>query len=318
MQTDPRRRIREARTAVYRLYDAEERLLYVGITMTLKQRFADHRHQKFWWHLVKRRDVRWYDDRSAAEAVEAEAIQTENPKYDGTSRIPNWVRARHLRPKDPFWRPVAESVLAHIQDGTYPVGSPLPSPRALASLYEVSESSTGYALSVLSSARVVGPRPQHVVRPFSDHRPLRGSDATAADEHDKDGLPSSYGTGLHSAVHNVPLAATTPAHQRSPGVSFREASNGMEAAVSDPLRRDDALVDADTLPPPRIRQQLRIAANLTQAEVAEALGVQRLAIVRWEAGQTQPHRSNRLKYAEFLRGLAKEHPEVAQGGPRED
>ncbi|MFG2841113.1 MULTISPECIES: helix-turn-helix transcriptional regulator [Streptomyces] len=88
--------------------------------------------------------------------------------------------------------------------------------------------------------------------------------------------------------------------------------------MSDPLRRDDALVDADTLPPPHIRRQLRIAANLTQAEVAEAIGVKRLAIVGWEAGHTQPHRSNRLKYAEFLRGLAKEHPTVAQGGPRED
>ncbi|MFE6270451.1 helix-turn-helix transcriptional regulator [Streptomyces goshikiensis] len=88
--------------------------------------------------------------------------------------------------------------------------------------------------------------------------------------------------------------------------------------MSDPLRRDDALVDADTLPPPHIRRQLRIAANLTQEEVAEALGVRRLAVVGWEAGRTQPHRSNRLKYAELLRGLAKEHPAVAQGGPRED
>ncbi|WP_443067521.1 GIY-YIG nuclease family protein [Streptomyces sp. NBC_01426] len=38
---------------MYRLYDAEGRLLYVGITMNLQQRLADHRRQKFWWHLVK-------------------------------------------------------------------------------------------------------------------------------------------------------------------------------------------------------------------------------------------------------------------------
>ncbi|MDV5143195.1 helix-turn-helix transcriptional regulator [Streptomyces sp. SBC-4] len=84
--------------------------------------------------------------------------------------------------------------------------------------------------------------------------------------------------------------------------------------MSDPLRRVDALVDADTLPPPHVRQQLRVAANLTQAEIAEAIGVKRLAVVRWEAGLTQPHRGNRLKYAELLRRLAKEHPAVAQGG----
>lgn len=88
--------------------------------------------------------------------------------------------------------------------------------------------------------------------------------------------------------------------------------------MSDPMRRHDALVDADTLPPPDIRQKLRIAANLTQSEVAELMGVKRLAIVRWEAGLSQPHRNNRLKYAEFLRGLAEEHPTVAEGGPRED
>ncbi|MFD3762092.1 GIY-YIG nuclease family protein [Streptomyces sp. NPDC058622] len=42
-----------APTAVYRLYDAEERLLYVGITMNVKQRFADHQRLKFWWHLLR-------------------------------------------------------------------------------------------------------------------------------------------------------------------------------------------------------------------------------------------------------------------------
>ncbi|MFF8604055.1 helix-turn-helix transcriptional regulator [Streptomyces sp. NPDC015232] len=83
--------------------------------------------------------------------------------------------------------------------------------------------------------------------------------------------------------------------------------------MSDPLHRSDALVDADTLPPPRVRQQLRVAANLTQAEVAEVIGVKRVAVARWEAGLTQPHRGNRLKYAELLRRLAKEHPAVAQG-----
>ncbi|MFJ8017403.1 helix-turn-helix transcriptional regulator [Streptomyces sp. NPDC096339] len=78
-------------------------------------------------------------------------------------------------------------------------------------------------------------------------------------------------------------------------------------------RRLGALVDvdADTLPTPRVRQQLRVAAGLTQAEVADAIGVQRLAVARWEAGQTQPHRGNRLKYADFLRQLASKHPDAA-------
>ncbi|MFD8937916.1 helix-turn-helix transcriptional regulator [Streptomyces sp. NPDC059578] len=85
--------------------------------------------------------------------------------------------------------------------------------------------------------------------------------------------------------------------------------------MSDPLRRSDALVDADTLPPPRVRQQLRLAAGFTQADVAEAIGVKRVAVARWEAGLTQPHRNNRLRYAQFLRRLAEEHPAVAQEVP---
>ncbi|MEU2743704.1 helix-turn-helix transcriptional regulator, partial [Streptomyces sp. NPDC007095] len=32
------------------------------------------------------------------------------------------------------------------------------------------------------------------------------------------------------------------------------------------------------------RQQLRLAAGLTQTEVAEAIGVKRLAVAQWEAG----------------------------------
>ncbi|MFB7076485.1 helix-turn-helix domain-containing protein [Streptomyces sp. NPDC056308] len=81
--------------------------------------------------------------------------------------------------------------------------------------------------------------------------------------------------------------------------------------MSDPLRRIDALVDEDTLPTPQVRQHLRRAAGLTQTEVANAIGVKRLAIARWEAGLAQPHRGNRRAYAHFLRRLAAKYPDAA-------
>lgn len=84
--------------------------------------------------------------------------------------------------------------------------------------------------------------------------------------------------------------------------------------MSDPLRRVDALVE-DTLPQPNVRQQLRLAAGLTQAEVADAIGVQRVAVARWEAGLTQPHRGNRLAYARLLRRLAEKYPAAAVEEP---
>ncbi|MER6058915.1 helix-turn-helix domain-containing protein [Streptomyces albidoflavus] len=87
--------------------------------------------------------------------------------------------------------------------------------------------------------------------------------------------------------------------------------------MSDPLRRVDALVDDDTLPAPEVRQRLRVTAGLTQAEVADAIGVKRVAVARWEAGLTKPHRGNRLKYAHFLHRLAEKHPAALQEVPDE-
>ncbi|MFJ7209490.1 helix-turn-helix transcriptional regulator [Streptomyces sp. NPDC098789] len=81
--------------------------------------------------------------------------------------------------------------------------------------------------------------------------------------------------------------------------------------MSDPLRRIDALVEEGTLPTLKVRQQLRLAAGLTQTEVAEAIGVKRLAVAQWEAGRAQPHRGNRRAYAHFLRQLAVKYPAAA-------
>lgn len=81
--------------------------------------------------------------------------------------------------------------------------------------------------------------------------------------------------------------------------------------MSDPLRRVEALVEEDTLPTLKVRQQLRLAAGLTQTEVAEAIGVKRLAVAQWEAGRAQPHRGNRRAYAHFLRKLAVKYPGAA-------
>ncbi|MFD0033021.1 helix-turn-helix domain-containing protein [Streptomyces sp. NPDC127172] len=81
---------------------------------------------------------------------------------------------------------------------------------------------------------------------------------------------------------------------------------------ADPIQRVDALLD-DMLPPPHVRQQLRRAAGLTQLEVAEAVGVKRLAVARWELGETHPRRPHRGVYLHLLRRLAARHPEAAAG-----
>jgi predicted GIY-YIG superfamily endonuclease len=70
------------RTAVYRFYDAADRLLYVGMTENPAVRFTSHESLKPWWPDVARQTINWYDTREEADAVETEAIRTERAVHN--------------------------------------------------------------------------------------------------------------------------------------------------------------------------------------------------------------------------------------------
>ncbi|MFI2761350.1 type II toxin-antitoxin system prevent-host-death family antitoxin [Streptomyces echinatus] len=72
------------RTALYRLYDADGTLLYIGISHDPNARFEQHAKLKDWWPLVAQREVEWFDDRPTAATAEAEAIRSEDPEHNGT------------------------------------------------------------------------------------------------------------------------------------------------------------------------------------------------------------------------------------------
>lgn len=69
------------RTALYRCFDADDELLYVGISKDPAERWKQHRGSA-WWRHVTMRTVEWYDDRAAAERAERKAIQSEGPRYN--------------------------------------------------------------------------------------------------------------------------------------------------------------------------------------------------------------------------------------------
>ena len=69
------------RTCVYRCYDAAERLLYVGISMSLEGRLTKHRRTA-WWPEVAEITVQWFDGREAAKAAERAAIRDEAPLHN--------------------------------------------------------------------------------------------------------------------------------------------------------------------------------------------------------------------------------------------
>lgn len=74
--------VHPGRTALYRLFDAEERLLYIGITHNLKERFYQHSTTRPWWSSVANQRIEWLDTRVEAEASERAAIRSERPIWN--------------------------------------------------------------------------------------------------------------------------------------------------------------------------------------------------------------------------------------------
>lgn len=69
-------------TAVYRIFDADDVLLYVGMSVSPETRFTDHRTCKPWMQQAFRYEIVWFATRSEAEAEERRAIRCERPLHN--------------------------------------------------------------------------------------------------------------------------------------------------------------------------------------------------------------------------------------------
>lgn len=92
------------RTALYRLFDSDDSLLYVGISKNPDQRIGTHKAERPWWALIARSTVEWYDSHIEAARAEAVAVREEAPSMnralpaeDGSPRY----ALREPRPSDP-------------------------------------------------------------------------------------------------------------------------------------------------------------------------------------------------------------------------
>lgn len=98
-----------SRAALYRHFDANGRLLYVGVSFEPTRRAADHSRNSGWSDRSSRIEMEWFDSRREAEAAERAAIRDEHPEFN----------IRHRDAVDPaegpFLCPEIEAVVREIE-----------------------------------------------------------------------------------------------------------------------------------------------------------------------------------------------------------
>lgn len=96
---------------VYRAYDADGRLLYVGCTAEVGARLSYHAQHAPWWIFHSAITTEQFDSEAAARDAELEAIATEYPRWNVVGRSPDHPdgpvsRATGLRSAPWLWADV--------------------------------------------------------------------------------------------------------------------------------------------------------------------------------------------------------------------
>lgn len=81
----------DAETALYRCFDKDGGLVYVGISGAVSSRLGSHKSASAWFKFVVRIEIERFPDRAAAEEAERAAIATEEPQYNIRGRWGNGV-----------------------------------------------------------------------------------------------------------------------------------------------------------------------------------------------------------------------------------
>jgi predicted GIY-YIG superfamily endonuclease len=70
----------DVRTALYRHFDADGKLLYVGISHSPLLRLSQHRDNARWFEKIKSVQHEWFPSRQEAMEAERKAVAEENPE----------------------------------------------------------------------------------------------------------------------------------------------------------------------------------------------------------------------------------------------
>lgn len=80
------------RTSLYRHFDAQGRLLYVGVSLCAVARLSWHMKYSRWSSDICRIDVEWHPSRVHALYAEALAIQNESPIHNARLLAPDQLK----------------------------------------------------------------------------------------------------------------------------------------------------------------------------------------------------------------------------------
>lgn len=140
------------RTALYRYFNADDELLYIGISIDPDGRLKAHRASHApWVGKAARRTIEWHDSRALALKAEEIAVKSERPIYnekhnynDAAFNPASWSNAAPGRKIEA----VAELMRSEILDGRWMHGQRIPSLRTLGA-------ACGASSSVVSKASVI-------------------------------------------------------------------------------------------------------------------------------------------------------------------
>lgn len=70
------------KTALYRHFDKDGNLLYVGRSVSAMRRLAEHKHSAHWFEQVARIEIQWFEAKGLAAEAEITAIKAEKPRFN--------------------------------------------------------------------------------------------------------------------------------------------------------------------------------------------------------------------------------------------
>lgn len=79
---------------LYRHFDKDGNLLYVGISLSVIQRLSQHKNCSPWYHKIAKIEVETFDDRASALVAEKKAIIEEHPIYNKYRPKPEYLEKK--------------------------------------------------------------------------------------------------------------------------------------------------------------------------------------------------------------------------------